>query len=184
MKLPSCVQKCVFFPLFIGTKGLEMSVSPSSSWQPHGDALTHCASRVHGSVFMLLGYDLLQTCYFWLWRWLGSQNTVDSSKKTCQISHTFSHTTKFLSVCETELAGVTKEVRISKLLWVLPLVWEFVLHLTLSEILKGRRNLVCTCLCVHVWTHHCAGPCNNCAALDIHMVSMTAHFPVTIRSQF
>lgn len=57
---------------------------------------------------------------------------------------------------------------------------------TLSETLEGRGKCACTylCVCVYVWTHHFAGTCNNRAAPGAHMTATTAHFPVTIRSQF
>lgn len=142
-------------------KGLEISFFLSifqlvATWRyPSLPQLPHSDSSIHGSVFMLLGCDL-QTCYFWLWKWFGSRNTVDSSKKIWQISHTFSHTTKFLSVCERDVAGISEEeqfrVRISKFLWTLALVSEFASHELYKRYWRGLENCVHThaCVCVYM----------------------------------
>lgn len=155
---PPVPSKCVFFPLFTGSKGLEISFFLSilqlvATWRyPSLHQLARCGSSIHGSVSMLLGYDLLRTCYLWLWRWFGSTNTIDASKKTWQISHIFSRTTKFLS--ETDMAGISDEeqfrVRTSKFLGALPLAWEFASHELYQRYWRGGEH-VCTYARVCMW---------------------------------
>lgn len=187
IKLPSCPQQMCFLPLLTGSTGLNVVLSH----HPPADSYTeifhqpYCDSSICGSAFMLLGYDRLQTCYSWLWRWFGSRNAVDSSKKTQQMYHTlFSHT-RFLCGFERDMAGIAEEeqhrVRISKLLWAFHLVWEFASYELHQRCWRGK--FVCAHVCVSVQTHHFAQSV-TAAALDIHMAATTVHLPVTMKSQF